>query len=916
MNSVNGVTLHNNLNFSEKAKNLVRIQRLIFLFIFIFTTLGISAQEVVLPTDTTTTSPAPTDSIKVSGIETTIKYYAQDSIITKTATNITYLYGNAYIDYGDIRLEAARIIIDQNINELSASGIQDSTGAWIGLPIFKDGPEEYETREIRYNFVTNRAKIKGVATQHEEGYLSGQEVKKDTDGSIYVQDGKFTPCGDPLASTYIKAKRIKMTADNHIVTGPFLLYVGGIPTILGLPFGIFPDTKESSSGVIFPKYGTEELRGIFLRDGGYYFSINDYVHTALTGDVFSKGSWGLKSNTTYRKRYRYSGNFTFTYNRNKSSATDEQPLDSKDFWISWSHRPESRGKSNFTASVNAGSSTYNQNNVSTTNFTRNVSSEFRSNVAYSSSFLNNFFNYSLNARHSQNVESGIVDLSLPEFALNMNRLYPFKGSKTDIMKKFTVGWNFNVTNRISNYIKPASTSYDVVDGSTEADTIAFTVDNFGKLLQNAQNGGRHSIPIATSFPVLKHLNATPSITFNELWYLQELNYSYDDTQNAVKIDTIQGFSRANTFNTSIGVSTQLYGMYNFRSGKKVEAIRHIIRPSVGFSYRPDYGQEKYGYYQTVQIDSLGNTRELSKYDGFVYGSPTLGETAAMSFSISNNVEMKVRSDTSSSEKVPILENLSLNAAYNFLAEDYKLSNISISGRTSLLKKKLTLNFGATIDPYTYLETFDSETMTSTIERIPTFAWKSGQGIGTLRNARFSLSSSLNSKASTPDNSSNTFARQGDVNNLNNEIDNEYLDEEDEGQFGSINDGGNNFVPVLGYTYDPNAYIDLSIPWNIRLSYDFNYSNNINSSTTRQAVKMYGQMSLTPKWRLTVNTGYDIDLGEITQTSLGIYRDLGCWEMQGNWIPFGRYTSFNIDIHIKAAALKDLKLNRRRSFYDN
>jgi len=896
----------------------VRIQRLLFFSIIILLTTPIlSAQEVVIPTDTVDTTPAPTDSIKVSGIETTIKYYAQDSIITKTTTNVTYLYGNAYIDYGDIRLEAAHIIIDQNTNELSAYGIQDSTGRWIGLPIFKDGLEEYETREIRYNFVTNRAKIKGVATKYDEGYLSGEEVKRDDDGSIYVKDGQFTPCGDPLASTYIKAKKIKMTADNHVITGPFLLYVGGIPTFLGLPFGIFPDTKESSSGVIFPKYGTEELRGIFLRDGGYYFSVNDYVHTALTGDVYSKGSWGIKSNTTYKKRYSYSGNLTFSYNRNKSSASDEIPLDSKDYWISWSHRPESRGRSNFNASVNAGSSTYNENNVSTTNFTRNVTSEFRSNVAYSSSFLNNAFNYSLNARHSQNVQTGIVDISLPDFALTMTRISPFKNSNADLMKKLNIGWSFSLTNRITNYIRPASTSFKVVDGRTEADTIAFSINNIGELLANAQNGGRHSIPISTSFSVLKHINATPSISFNELWYLEELSYSYDQNLNAVKIDTIQGFSRANTFNTSIGLSTQLYGIVNFKPGKKVEAIRHIIRPSVGFSYRPDYGQEKFGYYQNVQVDSLGNRQDLSIYQGFVFGSPTLGETAAMSFSLNNNIEMKVRSDTATSEKVPIIENLSFTTSYNFLADDFKLSPFNFTGRTTLLKKKLNLNFGATIDPYTYLDTFDSETMTTSTERLPAFAWKSGQGIGRITSARFSLSTSLNSKASSPSSSDNRFSNQNNINGLNQEIDADFLEEEDEGQFGSINDGGtSNFAPVLGYEYDPNAYIDLTVPWNIQFSYDFNYNRSLNSATTRQALKLYGQMSLTPKWRLTINAGYDIELKEITQTSLGIYRDLGCWEMQGNWIPFGRFTSFNINIRIKAAALKDLKLSRRRSFFDN
>lgn len=855
--------------------------------------------------DTTNSRPAPTDSLVINkdGIETTIKYYAEDSIITKTLTNVTHLYGNAYIEYGDIKLDAAEIVIDRTNNELTAKGMQDSTGTWIGLPIFQDGPEKFETREIRYNFNTDRARIKGVATQQQDGYLSGEVVKRNDDGSAYIAGGRYIPCDDPQATTYIKSTKIKIIPGDKVITGPFLLYIGGIPTPLGLPFGIFPEPKSAEkSGLLFPKYGSEQNRGLFLREGGYYFTWSDYLHTALTADIYSKGSWGLRARNQYKKRYKYSGSFEFTFNRNKNLDFEEIPLDSKDFWFSWSHRPESRGNGRFSASVNAGTSTFNSNNVSINNFQRNIRSEFRSNVSYSSSISGTPFTYSINARHNQNVQTGIVDISLPEMSMNMNRIYPLKGAKAEILKKLNVGWNFNISNRVTNVVRPGTAGFDIANATTTQDTIDVRFNTIDRLLDNAKNGARHTIPVSTSFPLLKNLNVTPSLQFQELWYLEELDYTFLEDQNAVQIDTIRGFSRANTYSASVGISTQLYGMFNTRRWKKVEAIRHIMTPNISFSYRPDFSQEKFGYYQTVQTDTTGTgtSRMLSIYDGFVYGSPTLGESASMSFSVNNKVEMKVLNDTTDAKKVAIIENLSLSGSYNFLADSFNLSTINISARTTLFNRKLNVNAGITLDPYTYLT--DSE---GTTRRVNSFAWKSGQGLGRINNARFSLSTNLNSDASSgPSNPNQPQFGSGFV-------------DDPTGDFGSINDGGERVVRAQPeYFYDPNAYVDVDIPWNLRFSYDYSFTQSLSTSTTRQSVKAYGQISLTPKWQVTLNTGYDINIKEFTQTSVGIYRDLGCWEMRANWIPFGRYTSYNIDIQIKASSLKDLKLSRRRSFFDN
>lgn len=921
------ITLRKNLKNSEKPKFSLFSNGKIFLLL-ILTLCFFSAEaqvidagmeedrqnraerEKLVPRDTI---PAPSDSMQVvvNGIQTTIKYYAEDSIITKLLTNQTYLYGNARIEYGDINLAAARIVIDRNKNELLATGVQDSAGVWLGRPVFKDGPDIFDTEEIRYNFETQKAYIKGVATKQQEGYLRGSVVKREADQSAYIKDGKYIPCpDDPDAGTYIKAKKIKINPGKNVITGPFLLYVGDIPTPLGLPFGYFPDTQEASSGILFPKYGDERRRGLFLKEGGYYFAWNDFIHTAATADVYSKGSWATTVRSVYRKRYSYGGQFNITYNRNRTPDYDPEQLNSKDFWVNWSHSPESRGRNGrFSASVNAGTSTYNQNNLSTTNISNNIRSEFRSNVQYSGTIPRSPFSYSFSARHNQNVQTGVIDIALPEMSLNMNRVYPFKNADADILNRVNFGWNFNASNQITNIVRPGSAGFNISNRATENDTITVGFDTLGELLDNAKNGARHTVGLSTSFSVLNHLNFSPSFQIQELWYLEELDYEFIEEENAVRIDTINGFSRAMTYNASIGLSTQLYGKFNFNRSKRIEAIRHIVSPNISFSYRPDFSDPKYGFYQEVQTDTTdgGRYRLLSKYDGFRFGSPSLGEAAAIGFGISNKFEMKVRSDTAKSEKVALLESLNLQGSYNFLADSFNLSNIAITARTTLFNRKLSINAGATLDPYTYL-TQVSETGVESLRRVNALALKSNQGLGRITSARFSLSTSLNSKATAQGGSG--FSRESiGVGG------NEFGDQDDNG-FGALNNGGNDLTnQMYDYFYDPNSYVDIDIPWNIRLSIDYSYRWTPTNTTTRKSIRANGQVALTPKWQVTYNTGYDFDAKDFTTTTVGLYRDLGCWEMRANWIPFGRFTSYTIDIQIKSSVLKDLKISRRRSQFD-
>ncbi len=852
-------------------------------------------------------------SINVNGFQTTVKYFAEDSIINKLVTNQTFLYGNAKIEYGQINLVAERITIDKQKNELHATGVQDSTGVWVGLPVFKDGPDIFDTREITYNFKTQKARIKGVSKKEPDGFIRGEVIKRNPDQSAYVLNGKFVPClDDSEAGTYIKAKKIKINPGKNIITGPFLLYVGGIPTPFGLPFGYFPDTQEATSGILFPKYGDERRRGLFLREGGYYFAWNDYIHTAITGDIYSKGSWATRVRSVYKKRYAYNGQFDLTYNRNITPDTDETPLDSKDFWVSWSHAPDSRGRNaRFSASVNAGTSTFNQNNLNINNFQNNIRSEFRSNINYSGVIPNSPFSYAISARHNQNVQTNIIDITLPELSLQMNRIFPFKKSESELLKRLNVGWRMNASNQVTNLVRPGSAGFNIANRAQTTDTIAFNLNNLGALLKNAQNGVRHNIDISTSMPVLNYLNLSPSLRIEELWYFKDLQYEFLEDQNAVRIDTISGFSRATTYSAGASLSTQIFGTYNMGKRSKVEAIRHIINPSLSFNYRPDFSDEKFGYFQQVQVDTAngGRSRLLSKFDGFRFGSPALGESANIGFSINNKVEMKVRNDTTKSKKVALIEGLNLSGSYNFLADSFALSTINITARTSLFENKLQINAGATIDPYTYLPE-NLENGVTRLRRVNALAISSGQGIGKLVNARFSLNTSLNSKASSGS-MGNNFSGAETLNNIGDGFGNEQ-----DNEFGSINEGGNEMVNQMNqYFFEPNQYVDIEVPWNVQLSLDYSYRWNPNGSTTRLAVKAFGQLALTPKWQITYNTGYDFDMQELTQTSIGIYRDLGCWEMRGNWIPFGNFTSYSIDIQIKSSVLKDLKIGRRRSQFE-
>jgi hypothetical protein len=661
---------------------------------------------------------------------------------------------------------------------------------------------------------------------------------------------------------------------------------------------MFPVPKQKVSGIIFPTWGEEKRRGFFLKNGGYYFAINDYVDLALTGDLYSKGSWGLNAATRYTKRYSFNGSFNLKYN-NQTGLNEGDSTIIRDFWVNWSHSPQSKGTTRFSASVNAGTSTYNQNNP-TADLRNTLNQDFNSSVSFSKTFKGTPFSMNASSRLQQNINTGLINLLLPELSLNMSRLYPFKFGSTSAknwLQKISFSWNMNSTNRASNN-RIGSPGFPVSGYIPENDTIV-PVSELGLsgLWQRAQNGIRHSLPVSTSMNILKFITFSPSFNYSELWYFKELNYQWLEEEAAVKVDTLNKFSRAFQYSASGSFNTRLYGTLLFGSDKTIQAIRHVMIPSLSMSYSPDFSSEKYGYYQQVQIDTLGNTRRLSKYQGFVYGTPSAGQNASASFSLSNNLEMKVKTKKDTADearKVVLLDNLSINASYNFLADSFNLSNIRIAARTKIFNKKLDISFNSTLDPYTWQ--LDSIYFTSSGQKRVAqrqrniLAWDLGKGIGQLTRANLALGMSLN-----PDARDKQNQQEDDMGPLS---------AEEEMQLEFIKN-------------NPELYVDFSIPWNLRFSYNINYSKRgYEDADIIQALTFSGSITFTEKWNMSFNSGFDFENLEFTQTSFNISRDLHCWQMNFSWVPFGRYQSYFLTINAKSSLLQDLKINKQRSWFDN
>jgi hypothetical protein len=845
----------------------------------------------------------PADSLKKvpkSDINTTINYTANDSISTSVDGQIVKLYGAAKIVYGAIELEADEITIDYKNNTMTANGRRDSLGRRVGFPVFKDGGQLYEMKDINYNFKTGRARITEVVTEQSEGFLHGETVFKNEKGELLSLRNSYTTCNLEHPHFRIRSTKTKAIPDDKIVSGPFYMEFNEIPLPIGFLFGMFPAQRESKSGIIVPSYGEERRRGFNLRRGGYYFDVSEYFKLALTGDIYSKGGHALYVQAPYIKRYKYNGNFNLSYSKNTVNDNIEDESEQKDYSLSWTHTPQSKGNGRFSASVNMATSTYNRNNnlnylysdpMNSTSL-NNITAKMSSNISYSQKIQNTPFSLGLNLSHNQDLRTNQVDMQLPNLTVNMQNQYPFqrKDGRTTVLDNFSIGYSMAGSNRLTNNLGMRT----VTDGettTTEPEIVPFNMNNFGSLFENGKKGIRHTIPIGYSFKALRFFTVSPSLNFEEKWYFEKLDWKYDNVNGnpaLVQADTIYGFNRISNYSVSTSLNTRLYGMYLFRKGN-VKAIRHVINPNISFSYTPDFTKND-NYFQAIEQN--GQTIYKSRHEGFVYGASNTGRAGSIGFGLGNTLEMKVKNAKDTvARKVSLLNNLSFSSSYNLLADSFNLANISMSANTNILNGLFAINVSATLDPYHYRQYVDDRNRTFE-RRVNDYAWKNGS-IGRITSATMGINTNLNPKARENEQSSRD------------KITNSDLPEQDK-------------QLMLN---DPNSYIDFDIPWSLRVNYSLSYSRPIRQVTTidrfniTQTLQFSGDLALSQAWKINFSSGYHIEEKKFTQTSISLTRDLHCWTASLNWIPFGYYTSYNFTIRVKASVLQDLKMERRKPPFD-
>ncbi len=823
---------------------LKRSYIILSLFFLTFLSNNSNANIIILQSDT---SVKVNKTIKETFLRSNVTYNAVDSMQFDIQNEKVLLYGKAFIQYEKTEIKADFIEIDWTNNQVYATGRRDTAGNMVGYPEFKEGNESFKAYEMTYNYKSKKCRIKQISTKEGEGYILGNIVKRMENDVFYLHKGDYTTCDAEKPHFSIRAKRIKVIPSKRIVSGPAYLRIFNIPTPLFLPFGYFPNTTEESSGILIPSYGESENLGFFLKDGGYYLAINKKIDLTIRGDVYTKGSWATRSFLRYKKRYKYNGNLNLNYGRMINSEKDMPDYSiKKDFFFRWTHKqdPKSNPSMQFSANVNAGSSTYHKNNSYNAN--DYLSNTFQSSINLNKKWEGTPFTLSTNLRHSQNTNNQIVNLTLPSVTLNMNRLFPFKNKRVSSSKwydKIGLSYTMNTKNEISI-----------------ADSLLFKKN----ALSQFKNGIKHSIPISTSVKLFKHFTLSPRINVTERWYFSQIKKNWNGS--AIITDTLNKFTRAHDYSISASLNTRLYGIHEFKKGK-IAAFRHVFTPNVSFAYRPDFSKENYGYYKSVQYDTLGNMKSYSIMQNGIYGSPGTSESGNINFSLGNLFDMKIRNKKNTSEtlkKVTILQSLSIVSSYNIFADSLKLSTLSINGRTKFLNT-LDLIFSSRYDPYI---------LSKNGRRINQFE------INNRRIARFTNANIAVGLNITED----TFIKN------KKKDDDEIKKEED----------------------------FYKIPWNLNMNYTFSYNKgNLPSAEVDpiQSLNFSGNIKITPKWKIGFSSGYDFNEQELTYSSVDIYRDLHCWEMLFHWIPIGFHKSYTLTIRVKASVLKDLKLEKKKDWID-
>ncbi|MDG1831288.1 MAG: putative LPS assembly protein LptD [Flavobacteriaceae bacterium] len=789
-----------------------------------------------------------------------------------------YLYDQAELYYLDTELKAGIIVLDYNNNEVAAGRIKDSTGQLIQPPFFKQAGNEVNPDSIRFNFDTKKAIIWNSKSEQNGMNVSALATKKENDSVYFIKDAKVTTSKnveDP--EYYIRVRKGKFIPKNKIIAGLSNLYIEDVPTPIFLPFAYFPLTENRKTGFIFPSIGQNNQRGYFFQNGGYYFAFNDYFDMTLLGDYYTNGSYGFRNESNYRKRYSYSGSLSIRF-ENLINGERGLPGYSKSniYNFRWSHSQDSKSNPNsrFSASVNLGSSNYFRESVNQLNTPNFLNNTMNSSVSYSKTFRGYpSVNMSLTASHSQNTRTKKVNMSLPTLNASMERIYPFvkrNGQKKGFFKNINFQYSLRGENRIET-----------------SDSLFLKKEMF----DDAIYGMKHSIPISTNFKVLKHLSVSIGGNFEEVWTGQTIRRNdYDIINQTIGTkDTIKGFDRFNKYNFSTNIGTTIYGVFNFKEGKKFQTIRHVIRPSVNYSINPSF--EK--YYDEYIIDADGNTRDYSIFEGGFFGVPGNNFSSSIGISVNNVLEAKIRDKDSTAiepKKIKLLNNLNFNTSYNIAADSLNWSPVRMTSGMTLFEDKLNINVGATFDPYA---------INDQGRRINKFHSGGFRMTSANINMGFTFTSKNSKEKSKESDNSRSGGRTDDLfGRVDDFADSSFDDDQDDDQ-------------------DDNKEIDSpfynnKMPWDIRFAHSLTYNNNQGQKEISNNSLMFsGNISLSKKWKIGGSSGYDFKNTGFTYTQLRFERDLDSWKMNFNWVPFSTRASWYFFIGIKSNLLKDLKYDKRR-----
>lgn len=853
---------------------------------------------------------------KSGGVDAPVQYTAEDSLVYDAPHKVAHLYGNSNVKYTNMDLSSDKITMDIDKSNVKATGTADSTaeGGVKGKPVFKMGSDTYDTDTIAFNFKSKKALINNVYTEQQDGFLTGARSKRDSTGAIYLQHGRYTTCDDPHPDFYISLSRAKVRPGKDVVFGPAYLVVCDVPMPLAIPYGFFPFTKSYSSGFIMPTYGDESDRGFYLRDGGYYFAVNDKWDLKLLGEIYTKGSWGISAASNYRKRYKYSGSFFFSYQDTKTGDKGMPDFaEQESFKVQWSHRQDSKANpfSSLSASVNFATSSYERNNLNSLYNPQTMTQSTRtSSVSWSTGFSSIGMTLSATANLSQNMRDSSLAVTLPDLNISIARFYPFRRKKMVGDEKWYEKIAMSYTGHISNSI------------NTKEDQ--FMKSN---IIKDWRNAWQHQIPVSASFTLFKYININPSFNFSDRMYTNKVTKSWDEQKQTEVCDTTYGFHNVYNWNMSVGMSTKLYGFWvpnRKLFGDKIQAIRHVITPTVSFSYAPDFGASRYGYWETYQkTDADGNVSlvSYSPYQNSLYGVPGKGKTGSLSFTLGNNLEMKVKSDKDSTgfKKISLIDAFDINMSYNMAAKVRPWSDMNINLRLKWWKN-YTFNMNAVFATYAY--ELDEQGNPYVGTHTEWGKGRFGRFQGMSQNLSFTLTPEKLAKlfsGKSDDDEKDSKRKDQDEDELDTDIESNVDDTLEKGKTAAKKKSGKAKT-------DSNGYMAFKMPWSLTFGYGVTMREDtrkekFNKKSMRypykftQTLNMSGNVRLSDGWNISFSSGYDFDNHKMSMTTASLQRDLHCFNMSCS-VVLSPYTSYNFTFRCNASTLTDALKYDKRSGYSN